>query len=388
VERVQILLDRALIVVSTSIPQLVTTARIEELHDRITDLGIVITQFGEQASNRSLADLTNYAEQLASELIIWPVAVTDDWKEAVTSAASAYRRSAGQQIRDVLNQTRALHEELQQLSSRITSVDEARAASDAELSELVEERAARIEGRYNKLDAMQASANSQIDANVARIDQAVARFEEQFSTGQQSRTDEFNTEVKRLTTQANALSVQLTDDAQDIIEKIEAQHEKSADLVSVFAAGGTANAYGEEANRQGKIADRLRIATIVFAVLAGIAAYWLAHTAARDSSLSVATIASRLFLSVLAGSVASYAAAQSARHRKREEQNRQMELQLVAFEPFIRELKDEEKDKARVTVVNRIFNSDPSHADDQSTPSITNDQIGLLQKIVGLFPPR
>lgn len=96
-----------------------------------------------------------------------------------------------------------------------------------------------------------------------------------------------------------------------------------------------------------------------------------------------ASVARGVAAVVALGAVAAYAAKQSATHRRREEQARERELDLVTFGPFIRELDEDKQAAARMQLIGRIFGRS-AVATDQGEPTLSDDQINLLGKVVDL----
>jgi hypothetical protein len=90
----------------------------------------------------------------------------------------------------------------------------------------------------------------------------------------------------------------------------------------------------------------------------------------------------KLSLGVLLTGLAGYAAGQSAQHRRREAEARRLELDLIAFPSFIRELPEVNRVNARDALVSRIFGAH-AHEEVGSEPPVALDQssISLLAQL-------
>ena len=100
VERLQLVLDRALVVTSAAVPGVVPASWIKDLVGSLDSLeSAVETVCSLESITVAAANaLTSGVESVAVELMSWPLADREDWRDAVTQAASTYRRSLGQQL--------------------------------------------------------------------------------------------------------------------------------------------------------------------------------------------------------------------------------------------------------------------------------------------------
>jgi hypothetical protein len=80
-----------------------------------------------------------------------------------------------------------------------------------------------------------------------------------------------------------------------------------------------------------------------------------AFLAAREDELSDPAFASKVLISVALGALATYTARQSARHRRREEAARAIQLDLTAFGPFIEPLPEDRQIAERVKMADKTF---------------------------------
>jgi hypothetical protein len=80
------------------------------------------------------------------------------------------------------------------------------------------------------------------------------------------------------------------------------------------------------------------------------------------------TLAAKLGVSLVLGGLAAYTAAQSGKHRRREERARDLQLQLTAFSPFTAPLDPELQQLERVRMTRRTFGTiDTAQAEEDDT---------------------
>jgi hypothetical protein len=118
--------------------------------------------------------------------------------------------------------------------------------------------------------------------------------------------------------------------------------------MSLFA---TAKHYGTEADTEKKAADRLRIATIALALAAAAVALFAVFHEPDETRALIAKLA----VSAILGGLAGYTAQQSGRHRARASRARSLQLELIAFSPFIEPLDAEQKEEERVILTRKTF---------------------------------
>lgn len=132
-----------------------------------------------------------------------------------------------------------------------------------------------------------------------------------------------------------------------------------------------------------KQADRWRVVTVALALLALVPVVWaVVSTVSGDPG--VLSAITKLGAGVVLGGVASYCARQSSRHRMREEEARGLEMDLVAFGPFIEDLPVEARQEARTALVAKIFGRSYAQSD-SSQPSISSEHVSVLGQLADIL---
>jgi hypothetical protein len=380
-ERIDTLMDRLLVVTASVPPEAVSERYIRDLQDK---LEAVFERLGGMHPDPHPNDITlliSATEALAEELAAWPATTSED---RTTQAASTYRRSIGQQLATVRT-------ELDELASaaEVARADLAAAREEDERKrhEAVDGVTTTLANLTRQADAFEArleSLGSQAEQAQGRTDAAIARFEGQFSESEATRRAEAQAQAQAMTKRLEEIVSKLDVEADDAIAGIQAQEAKAGDMVSAFAAAGTANAYGKEAKEQAGIANNWRLLAVVLATAAVLIA--LALLVFEDKKHTAAEAIGRAAVVLALGGVAGYAARQSARHRRREEVARHRELDIVVFGPFIRDLPEDKQTDARMQLVGRTFGQDLSTAPTSGTSvGLTDEDINLISKLGDVF---
>jgi hypothetical protein len=168
-----------------------------------------------------------------------------------------------------------------------------------------------------------------------------------------------------------------------LVAELEKYKIQAAALLSETAGLTTSVDYAERAGSEKETADRWRLVAIV-ATLAGVtAAGWLLSNGEQDWIGAVRGL-------VISGGVfaiAAYAGRQSGQHRRQERWASRSAMELNALEPFIVNMSEDERVKARNTFAANFFNQlseEPtSKADEPVTVSQFAEAWKTLKGILG-----
>lgn len=392
-ERVERLLDEVLVVTSVQNEIVIPGGVIGSLTNAVVAVDAALTALdGVDSSTVTVAlisGLTNAAETLASNLFQWPPRIDgENWREAVTQAASTYRRSAGQQLAGLNTEIDAAKAELARIEQfSIDLVNKRQVLADEGTAQLTT-KLTDLEAQIVTTKATVTAASTQVEAAINRSESAIGTQQQQFAEAQEERLRAFTEAQEERTITAKANLAQRDADAIAIIQKLELRLEKATTLVEVFTAAGTANAYSREAKAQGRQANIWRGIAIALGVLTAFAAGFVLVEFPKKSSIDAWQLAmGKLALGATVGAVASYAARQSSRHRRREERAKHLELNLETFGSLAGELSPEKLEEARSALVTTMLkNQEESTSPGRgSKNSISDSQITILQRAFELF---
>lgn len=150
-----------------------------------------------------------------------------------------------------------------------------------------------------------------------------------------------------------------------------------------------------EAKAQGGQADRWRAIAIGLGVATAIAAAYVLVEFPETSIDTWQLVIGKVAVGLTVGAVAGYAASQSARHRRREERAKHLELNLETFGRLSSELGPENLEVARSALVDTMLKVDEvGSGGHPGKDSISDDQINVIgrlidqiQKVRGLISP-
>ncbi len=250
------------------------------------------------------------------------------------------------------------------LTGTVNSISEQAEAIGAELAALDQRRAeaeaARVDedaARETALTAKVEELTAQVATEKQRLDSLVPNFETQFTTAQGERQTAFDDLQDELKTASDSFTSDLTKKSHEVLAEVEARRNEVEKLHGIIADTSTTGAFREEARQQKASADRWRLTTVVFGSIAAAVAVAAVVLAELDPTraTSTSTVVAKLTVTLVAAGVAAYAGRQSGRHRIREEEAKRLELELVAFPPFIESLSDDQKREVRKDFAERAF---------------------------------
>ena len=362
-------------------PAFVWQGLLDSLMNQVSQMQAYVSQLAAQPAqvgplDQATEGLMSIAAQMTGAIRITP---------ATTKKINA---SVG---RAITSTVRELRSELRDLEREMEEGRRRQAEMSAQALAQEEQKRAEIAARLDEL-------RTAISAEKQRLDQVVPTFDSTFAQAQAQRDEQFKAAISDFSDESGELVQRVNDEASELSDRLRASVRKLVDDASLQAEGmlehvsekrdqvdrlygvitntGTASAFRDHAQEQKRQADIWRGMAVAFAIVAVAAAVW----AAGHSDDSTHGLVARLAISAAAGAIAAYAGRQSSRHRGREEEARQLELDLTAFGPFIESLPEEKQQGAREELLKRIFvGRVRSHGD-----AITEESLGLMSEMVNL----
>ena len=391
-ERVEQLLDEVLVVTAVQNEIVVPRDLIGALTNALVAVDSALTALdGVDSSTVTVAlvsELTLSAEVLSSNLFQWPPRIEgENWREAVTQAASTYRRSAGQQLAGLNTEIDAAKAELARIEQQSVDIaNKTRQLADEKEAELASQQAD-LEAQIVAVKAAVTTASTQVQAAIDRSESAIGTQQQQFAEAQEERSKAFTETQEERANTAKAILTQRDSEASAIIQDLKLRLDKANTLVELFTAAGTANAYSRESKAQGRQANIWRGVAIALGVLAALAAGFVLVEFPKKSPIDDwQLMVGKLALGATVGAVAGYAARQSSRHRRREERAKHLELNLETFGSLASELSPEKLEDARSALVKAMLQEEESTSPGRgSKNTISDSQITILQRMFELF---
>ena len=361
-----------------------TLSRLDAVSDYVR--GLLTTVEPALVSQQTLAQVAAGLEQVAQLVATLPgdlsqVAQVDAQLDAVLVAAAPLaaatplpqdlvRRVTPALGRALQSKARSLQRTTEKLGADLTSLDERRLEAERATTASDEERRQQLEAQASEVETA-------VELQQQRVEQLVPEFEAKFAEDQETRQQDFEERKASLEANIDELGKDLKARSETILGEVESRRADVEKLYRVITDTGTAGAFNENADAQEKEANKWRwiafglgLLTLGLAVGTVVASLLLKHFGTGPTVGGV-------LVSVAAGGLTAYTARQSGHHRDREEHYRQLELELTAFGPFVRDLSD--PDEARKAYAGRLFRGNEQTLQIGRT---RKDQVTLPQTIV------
>jgi hypothetical protein len=345
-------------------PELISTAMLDGMTAPIQNMGAELHTFLSDQNEAHLTAADAHADQLLSASSgVRTAAIGVEAVADVQQAVTAFRRSAGQLLRGIEEQARGVERRLTELSGQLTGqaeeisqqrarLDNAIAQYQQQFSEAEALRAqafqqASTEGRAN-LDAVANEGRANLAAFASAGQEAVTKFESESQAAVQQVGDNAQQQL-------NAKLEEATEASNAALKELEDLKEQAVRVVRVIGNTGLTGDYQRIANTEGNAAGRWRLIAIVSFLLAAAGnAVVLGFELHQHVSLTT-LIAARVSISVPLLALAAYAIAESHEHRKEERANRSFELQLASIGPYLAEFPNEDQRRILERVFDRFF---------------------------------
>jgi hypothetical protein len=321
----------------------------------------------------ALSQISNNATAVPPNADVWGGAVLDalaqlpisrgrEIEQAIKDAASTFQRSAEQRLSD--------------LEKRFTATKTEIETSRQALAQSKEETSTAIASLQEAFEARLAEFTAQIAAEQTALSTLRTTQTSTFEQAEAERDRTAKAKLEEIEPKFDLALAQAKREVESRVNEIRRMEQESAQLVGAIGLAGTAERYGEEVEEQKKVADNWRRATVVLALLAVLGVI----VAVAEKHPAAETFAGKLALSVILGGVATYAARQSANHRRREQHARDLQLELTAFAPFIEPLSSEQQEEERVIMTRKTFGKTTSSIAPEEEPGPTPLSFALQRK--------
>lgn len=315
-------------------PELVSKQALNNLNSQIHSLNEHHEAFKQ---NKEPAPLNQQADQVLNHLHLLP-RVSAGAKE-YSAALEDLRRRANKVVDD--------------LRGRQEEVDQVRNATSKELEALKEA----IDQQDSSFELQKGRVDELITNQQAKFNEEQQQRNTQANQGQQAQTDTLNTLTEKAEQKIDALITEKGQEsdtqrekqhahAENLMEALQEHLDHAAKIVGLIGNTGMTGHYQKVANRELRSAGIFRGLAVLFFVLMVVGVGWVVkEIKTEDFSWEVALFRVVVALTLLAP--AFYCARESTRHRRTENRNRRIELELASINPYLESLTEE---KARSVI--------------------------------------
>lgn len=258
-----------------------------------------------------------------------------------------------------------------------------------------------LEARQSEIQRQAQLLRDQLDVSIAelnaqkgRIDAVISEYQQQFSSAESARSEQFNRALSESSGQLNnlidkqrtrfdeigqaaqgsfvalqaGLGIELQDikrkgekQADEVIERLEAMRRQAQELLQVVGNIGMTGDFQKAA-----ISARRRLfvwQTLAVGSIAGLIGFAIAafHSTTQET-FSWAVVGTRAFVALAFGILAAFASRQADRSEAAETRNRRYQLELSSIDAYLVSLPSEMRNEVKVKLAEKLFGAIASDA--------------------------
>lgn len=351
-----------------TMPDLVQQAEMDALSNEIN---AAVSQINSFLGNNNVGHLTNATNNFNSALNR-----IRNFPIPLAKSSFNFSRKIANFEKTVKNKYNTLEKEKNKLAKEISDFQEELKKKNTKIEELTEQ----LKAKENQIQNL----NSTFQTNFNNIQ---SQHNQEFKTSKETFRAEFNTVKKDFEEEIESIKSTIDSDTTMLVENLETKLEEAKRLVNVIGNVGVTGNYQNIANEHKRTANIWRVLAIIFMViLSGLLVYtiWDVSSANYDWIKSIIRIIAAAALSY----PATYAAKESSKHRRLENLNRKLELELASLTPFIEMLPEDKKRDIKVNLVEKYFGN---HIEFQKENDVNKEELSvggfekLIKSLVPLF---
>lgn len=268
--------------------------------------------------------------------------------------------------------------------------------SIVQFQKTVEEKLTQTENQKNeletKIEALKLDLESkqtelnQIETKIStkekEIESLTTNFQSQFDTSNTAFSKQVADDRTTFRAEIDADREKIKTDTDGIIKDLERKLNDANKLVNVIGNVGVTGNYQIIANEHKKTADNWRTIAIIFmCILSGLLIFSIWKIGDINYDWHKAII--RIIASAILIYPATYASRESGKHRKVENLNRKLELELSSISPFIEILDETKKQEIKAKLVEKYFGNNTSlDSDGDKNENISASMLETIVKLV------
>lgn len=235
-----------------------------------------------------------------------------------------------------------------------------------------------LESKQNELNQIE----TKISTKEKEIESLTTNFQSQFDTSNTAFSKQVADDRTTFRAEIDTDREKIKTDTDGIIKDLERKLNDANKLVNVIGNVGVTGNYQIIANEHKKTADNWRTIAILFmCILSGLLIFSIWKIGDIDYDWHKAII--RIVASAILIYPATYASRESGKHRKIENLNRKLELELSSISPFIEILDETKKQEIKAKLVEKYFGNNTSlHCDGDKNENISASMLETIVKLV------
>lgn len=385
--RINEIVENLAIALNNCCINLVAISWLDEASSSLNTINIYLANY---RSNKNDTSLINSTSNLLNTLLLLAtklncVRSTQNFR-GVFSAEKKYMSFLDSQNELLTNRVKNLEEEITKLKECIDDNEEESAVNLAELKKS-------IDNEKQRLDGFAISYQNQMADDKKSFLEMSEVFKESFTTTQEERKNSFSEELENVKKQQTMFSSNAEDQRQKIQDsgdkliseyddKFKAFEKQVENIVGIVNTNMFSHKYKEVADDAHKRAKFWHaVAVVLMLLVSGFAVYAFVISANTDTSW--VKLVAKIFATTTLVTGAAYAARQASKQEKVERYARKIEMELVAIDPFIASLDENQRSTIKEEISRKIFgNADAMEISNKDETYTAMDKLSSIEEMV------
>lgn len=367
-------------ILRSSEPNLVTIQALDSIADAANHAHQELSMFLATGDENYLQRAQNACDGVLRAAGEIRIASPSESAEATREAVTSFRRSAKQILSDLQKQQSDIQSQAhvlrKQLDAAITELNAQKGRIDAAISEYQQQfssaEGARSEQFNRTLGDLSGQLNSLMDKQRSRFDDIGQTAQLSFTTLQGTLASEL-LEVKRVG----------QEQAGDVIDDLNSMRKQAQELLQVVGNIGMTGDFQKaaiSARRRLFVWQTLAVGSIAGLIVFAILAF---HSTTQDG-FSWAIVATRGFVALAFGILAAFASRQADRSEAAETRNRRYQLELSSIDAYLVSLPVDRRHEVKVRLAEKLFGAIASDAvgDNSKTSRFNGNGLDVIKTTV------
>lgn len=332
-------------------PNTVSQTTLQQIHQCLESIRTEIANFNGNKNIGHMNNAAGHVDNLILHVSTLLVPLDSQEVDGIRESITAFRRSAGQNLRYLEEQSTESRQRLDQLNSQLSELNQEisnqKGRLDTAISQFQQQFSEAEERRRQSSTSYEEKREEEFAGLIEEREQNLSQFEE---SAEQKLSSVIENAQSTLETKAE----QLEEYTQTIIRDISGHRDQAEKLLSIITDTGMVGGYQRVANEERRAARFWHFSAFIsLSGLVGFAIYAFLSTLSGEIDWGI--FAAKVFVSITFGIAAAYAARQADKHERNERRNRRMELELASVGPYLLDLPRDRQQQIKEELAQRLF---------------------------------
>lgn len=363
-------------------PIAATQSHLKSINSHLSKGSVELANYQKSGNLRHLANSnTNIENALVQAGFLPKITGTPD-VESVQDAIVSFRRSVGQHIRNLDNQADETKESLKSVRTELVDLKK----SIQQEKKRTDEALRRFESQFSNAES---ERRKEAQQHLTKLQNQISEVKQQFLSSEESRQTRFADALETQKEQAKQVIAKISERGEELeekygqevevyLKKLEKQKKEAEDIVGAVAQTGMAGGYQQIADSE-QVSARTWQGITVLSLIGFVALMIWVVPSSSGSDFTWISFTQRTLAALGLGGLAAYSGKQAAKHGERERHNRRLELEIASVGPFLAQLPKTEQDVVIKEVADRTFGRGTRSLAVEESPTTTNGLIELLR---------